>query len=397
MTRTSAHVTVRIEPKRYGSTLTLPASAPAREHDCERDATVEAEREREVARCAAVRAQPLDQRPRRRRRRRARSRSARPRASKPAATPANARWPRPSPISDMRFCTRNAPMSGAHAPTTSARDQRELHVLAVERPRHQPQTFQPERQVVGVDPEAHAACRELVRAGRRTARVRFSTIDTVEVVGDRAELVRHEQHRRAVLGREVHERVAEQPLRLGVDAGDRLVEHEQLGIADERLGDEHALLLAAGELAHAPAPQVGERDRLRARGRPRRGRAAPGQRHHPRRASRPARTTSSTVAGRSGGRCGRCGTYPIRPRSREHAGVLAEQRAPRPHSGRSTPSSSRSSVDLPLPFGPTSAANSPACTRNETSSSTGVAPYANETSSASTTTSRSGFRQRSPY
>ena len=163
----------------------------------------------------------------------------------------------------MRFCTRNAPISGAHAPTTTPGDERELHVLAVERPGHQARApvLQPERQVLGVDAEAHAARGEVGRRPVEQHRA-LQHDDPVEVVGDRAELVRHQQHRRAVLGREVHERVAEQSLRLRVDAGDRLVEHEQLGIADERLGDEHALLLAAGELAHAAAAQVAERDRL---------------------------------------------------------------------------------------------------------------------------------------
>ena len=52
----------------------------------------------------------------------------------------------------------------------------------------------------------------------------------VEVVGDRAQLVRDEQHRRVVVLHQVHERVAEQLLRLHVDAGDRFVEHQQLGI-----------------------------------------------------------------------------------------------------------------------------------------------------------------------
>ena len=58
----------------------------------------------------------------------------------------------------------------------------------------------------------------------------------------------------------MHERVAEQPLRFGVDTGDRLVEDQELGITDERFGDEDALLLSAGELVHAPAPQFRERD-----------------------------------------------------------------------------------------------------------------------------------------
>ena len=61
---------------------------------------------------------------------------------------------------------------------------------------------------------------------------------------------------------QVHERVAEQLLRLDVDAGDRFVEHEQLGIRGERVRDQRALLLPARELVQPLAPVVGERDRL---------------------------------------------------------------------------------------------------------------------------------------
>ncbi len=35
----------------------------------------------------------------------------------PAATPANATWPMPSPISDCRRCTRKNPTAGASTPT----------------------------------------------------------------------------------------------------------------------------------------------------------------------------------------------------------------------------------------------------------------------------------------
>ena len=109
-----------------------------------------------------------------------------------------------------------------------------------------------------------------------------------------------------MLGREVDERVAEEPLRLRVDAGDRLVEHEQLGFAGERLGDEHALLLAAGELADAPPAQVAERDGAQGVV-DRVAVAAPGRRHHPRRARRPARDDLLDRRRRSGG-SRRCGT-----------------------------------------------------------------------------------------
>ena len=362
----------------------------AREHDRRRDAAVEAQREREVARRAPVRAQPLDQRPRRRRPRSSAVQIGHTSRSSPAATPANATWPMPSPMSDMRFCTRNTPISGAHAPTTSPASERELHVLAVERPGHQHEPFEPQREVLGVDAEAHAgAARSAGRPSNST--VRLSTI-TRSRSSATAPSSCETSSTRAVLGDEMDERVAEQPLRLGVDAGDRLVEHEQLGIADERLGDEHALLLAARELAHAPAPQVGERDGAQrvvdgvAVARRRASATSPVGR-----AARP-RTTSSTVAGRSRRQLraaaarSRCGSG----RSRRRGSSPSTRTAPA--LGRSRPSRMRSSVDLPLPFGPTSAANSPLSTRNVTSSSTGVAPYANERCSTSMTGARSGSR-----
>jgi hypothetical protein len=54
----------------------------------------------------------------------------------------------------------------------------------------------------------------------------------------------------------------ERGLRLGVDAGRRLVEHEQRRLAGERLRDERALLLAAGEPAQRRVRAVSEADAL---------------------------------------------------------------------------------------------------------------------------------------
>ena len=112
-----------------------------------------------------------------------------------------------------------------------------------------------------MDAEAHAGGGEV--GGRAVEHHPALEHDhVVEVVGDRAELVRHEQHRGVVLLHEVHERVAEQLLRLDVDAGDRFVEHEQLRIGGERARDQRALLLPARELVQPLAPLVGERDRF---------------------------------------------------------------------------------------------------------------------------------------
>jgi hypothetical protein len=54
-----------------------------------------------------------------------------------------------------------------------------------------------------------------------------------------------------------------------VEVGQRLVEEQQLGVVDDRLGDGHPLLLPAGELGHPPVGVVGGPD-------PRQGLVDPG-------------------------------------------------------------------------------------------------------------------------
>ncbi len=58
------------------------------------------------------------------------------------------------------------------------------------------------------------------------------------------------------------ERVGDGLLADQVDAGVRLVEHEQLGLTGESACHQHALLLAAGEGRHRVSGSVGEPDRL---------------------------------------------------------------------------------------------------------------------------------------
>ena len=108
------------------------------------------------------------------------------------------------------------------------------------------------------------------------------------------------------------QRVGERLLAGRVDAGGRLVEHEQFRLAGQRAGDERALLLAAGEGATGSRGPVGEPDggqrgvdRGPVGGRPG-GRSSPGGP-----AGRTA-TTSRTVAGTPLPAPRRCGTYPIR-------------------------------------------------------------------------------------
>src|SRR5690606_31721985 len=68
----------------------------------------------------------------------------------------------------------------------------------------------------------------------------------LEQAGQRAELVEDGEDARAALA-QAGEGGGEGLLGVTVDAGERLVEDEELGPADEGAGDEDTLLLAAGE------------------------------------------------------------------------------------------------------------------------------------------------------
>ena len=78
------------------------------------------------------------------------------------------------------------------------------------------------------------------------------------------EVVRREEHRLPP-GRELAHRVPERAARLDVHRDRRLVEHEQVGVGDEREREPRALRLAARELLGAPPGEglePGELDRL---------------------------------------------------------------------------------------------------------------------------------------
>jgi hypothetical protein len=73
--------------------------------------------------------------------------------------------------------------------------------------------------------------------------------EALDVMLDRSELVGDVHDRRSELTVEPGEELRERLLRLGVDAGRRLVEDEQGRLPGERLGDERALLHPARESA----------------------------------------------------------------------------------------------------------------------------------------------------
>ena len=71
--------------------------------------------------------------------------------------------------------------------------------------------------------------------------------DAVQVVG--------REHDRQAVGVEVAEQVQDLVAGPHVDARRGLVEEQEVGPAEQRPGEEHALLLAAGELADVPVPE----------------------------------------------------------------------------------------------------------------------------------------------
>lgn len=88
--------------------------------------------------------------------------------------------------------------------------------------------------------------------------------DDDQVVGRQRHLA-HEvagDEDRTSLGRQLFHQVADPEDALGVESVDGLVEHERLGVAEQRGGDAEALAHAEGEGARALVGHVGESDRL---------------------------------------------------------------------------------------------------------------------------------------
>lgn len=77
---------------------------------------------------------------------------------------------------------------------------------------------------------------------------------TVQVVGDRAELMAYQQYCSVVLVHKVHQRVSKLCLRFGIDSRHRLVEHQQQWVRSEGLCDKRPLQLPARERPHLRAP-----------------------------------------------------------------------------------------------------------------------------------------------
>ena len=175
---------------------------------------------------------------------------------------------------------------------------------------------------------------------------------------DRAELVRDVEDGDAQLPVQPREQRRERILRVGVDAGGRLVEDQQPRLCGDRLSDEGALLLAAGEGGDRLVGLFGQADAVDRRvdgvaivGGERPEQVPPGDAARGRRPRGRSRAPRFRAAPAAGGR---------RPRPRRARRAGSPNSRTVPACGCSRPTISRSSVVLPPPFGPAIATNCPA-------------------------------------
>lgn len=102
---------------------------------------------------------------------------------------------------------------------------------------------------------------EAFERGSAQRRTLFVHVERAVQAGDARDMVRdgagvvRDQHD-GVVGLEPVEQVVDRGLHLGIDAGGRFVEQQQVGFASQRPRDEHALQLATRQAADPP---VGER------------------------------------------------------------------------------------------------------------------------------------------
>ena len=183
-----------------------------------------------------------------------------------------------------------------------------------------------------------------------------------EALEERA-IVRHEHHGAAILG----EKGLEPRDRLDVEVIGRLVEQQQIGLADQRAREQHAALPSARQRVDDRRPA-----------------AAPA-------ASSPCRPGDAAAIHRAH-RARRGLRRPLGDRAiRRQRHVLHQPRDANarlaqhePESGCRSPLRICSSVDLPVPLRPMTAMRSPASTWKAISSSSGRWPKATETRSSAT-------------
>ena len=161
---------------------------------------------------------------------------------------------------------------------------------------------------------------------------------------------------------------------LGVEAGGRLVEEEQLGAAHQADGDVEPAALAAGQAHDRPAGLVGQADPgEQVVGVPRPGPVRRGVR--PVELARGGPAVRAPASGRGRARtAGRRRAAPATPRRR--AAGPRRGRCTSPADGARKPSRISIVVVLPAPFGPSRATTSPRCQGRSTPRSTSVCAVA---------------------
>ena len=140
-----------------------------------------------------------------------------------------------------------------------------------------------------------------------TTRSRVHRDDAGDERLDRPELVEHDHDRRAGVGEDA-QRVGERRLARRVDAGERLVEDQHPRAARQPAGHQGAPLLAPGQPVDRPTRRWSARPTTSIAASTARRSALRERRHHPFDASRPERTSSSTVTGIGPAAVCRCGT-----------------------------------------------------------------------------------------
>ncbi len=226
--------------------------------------------------------------------------------------------------------------------------------------------------------------RRLVEVGQRLGRDHVGRLarehaaardvdDAIEIRQQRVHVVRDEQDRHPLLATDPVEQRRNRDLIRQVEAVERLVEEQQLRPADECLRDQEPLLLAAGELADRAARQTPRLRRAESSRRsaghgvpagecPSATRRARGARGRRRERASPRRMRGAAAGSR-----------------RRHRTVALPVRS------GSNPSSTCRSVDLPAPFGPSTATNSPFSIRAVASAQIVRPPSATDASTSSIT------------
>ncbi len=188
----------------------------------------------------------------------------------------------------------------------------------------------------------------------------------VEVAEDRVDVVRDEQDGDVLLAADVAHERRDAGLVGEVETVERLVEQQQLRATHERLRDQQALLLAAGELADRLVRIGGRRDELDHFRDAARCRAAARarERHAPARTVEPEPDDVDAADARAlveASSLRQVADMRVRLARRRPSTVAL------PAASGSNPSTARMSVDFPDPFGPRTATNWPRSTVSETS------------------------------